>query len=208
VREAPNGSRESRCGRGRLRRFRLHLRRHARQGRQEGRRARQRAGLAAHRSDQLRHLGTAHQARRRPDSPRRQEPVRLCQSGRLRGRRRGFALLRAIPALSADRLQDEERAQSRARLADRLRRRGAILRPGRGRYRRLRRRQGGGEMAAGGRALSDAADENLSRRKGVAERRASRRHRSDRDGQRHELDEVQGPRRLSLRRLVPPSPAC
>ena len=42
------------------------------------------------------------------------ESVRLCQPGRLGRRRRGAALLRQFPALSADRLQDQKRAQSRA----------------------------------------------------------------------------------------------
>ena len=48
------------------------------------------------------------------------------------------------------------------RLADLLRRCRAVLRQGRGRDRRLGRRQAGGEMAAGGQALSDAADEDVS----------------------------------------------
>ena len=73
-----------------------------------------------------------------------------------------------FPRLSADRLQDQERAQPRARLADLLRGCRAVLRQGRGRNRRVGGRQAGGEVAAGGQALSDAADEDVPQRPGVA----------------------------------------
>ncbi len=116
-------------------------------------------------------------------------------AGRLGRRRRGAALLRQFPALSADRLQDQERAQPRPRLADRVRRRGAVLRQGGGRRRRLRRRQGGGEMAAGGQALSDAADEDVPERRSLAQGRRGERHPLRAGGGRHDLDRVQGPRR-------------
>ena len=63
-----------------------------------------------------------------------------------------------------------------ARLADLLRRRRAVLRQGRARHRRVRRRQGRGDLAAGGRALSDAADEDLPQRRDLVEGLRGRRH--------------------------------
>ena len=56
-------------------------------------------GLAALRPHQLGYLGTADQARGRALPARRQESVRLCLPGRLGRRRRGAALLRQLPAL-------------------------------------------------------------------------------------------------------------
>ena len=75
---------------------------------------------------QLRLLGPADQARRRSVPARGQESVRLRLSGRLGRRRRGAALLRQFPAAAAERLQDQERARPRARLADLLQGRRAL----------------------------------------------------------------------------------
>ena len=47
------------------------------------------------------------------------------------------ALLRQLPAAAAERFQDQERAQPRARLADLLPGRRALLRQGRARHRRV-----------------------------------------------------------------------
>ena len=71
------------------------------------------------------------------------------------------------------------------------------------RHRRLGRRQGGGNLASGGRALSDAADEDLPQRRGLAQGLRGGRHPHGAGGGRHELDRVQGPPCLHLRRLVP-----
>ena len=79
-----------------------------------------------------------------------------------------------FPALLAERFQDQERAQSRPRLADLLCRCRAVLRQGRAGHRRFRRRQGGGNLAADGRALSDAADEDLPQRRDLGEGLRSR----------------------------------
>jgi choline dehydrogenase-like flavoprotein len=62
--------------------------------------------------------GPSAQACGRPRHSRGQASVRLYLAGRLGRRWRGAALLRQFPALSADRLQDQKRAQSRPRLAD------------------------------------------------------------------------------------------
>ena len=117
-------------------------------------------------------------------------PLWLCLSGRLGRRRRGAALLRQFPAPAADRFPGQERANGRARLADRLRRHRAVLRQGRRRDRRLRRRQGGGNLAAEGRALSDAADEDVSERRGLAKRLRGGRHPHGAGRGRHEFDRV------------------
>ena len=50
------------------------------------------------------------------------------------------------------------------------------LRQGRARHRHVGRRQGGGDLAAGGRALSDAADEDLPPRRDLAEGLRGDRH--------------------------------
>ena len=81
----------------------------------------------------------------------------------------GPALLRQLSAAAADRFQDQERAQPGPRLADLLPGRGAVLRQGRARDRRFRRRQSRGKMAAGRRSLPDAADEDLPERRHLAE---------------------------------------
>ena len=74
-----------------------------------------------------------------------------------------------FPRLSAERLPDQERAQPGARLADFLSGCRALLRQGRARHRRFGRRQGGGDLAAGRRCLSDAADEDLPQRRNLAQ---------------------------------------
>ena len=140
-----------------------------------------------------------------PIHARGQASVRLHRAGRLGRRRRGAALLRQFPALSADRLQDQERAQPRPRLADLLRRCRAVLRQGRGRDRRVRRRQAGGEVAAGRQALSDAADEDLPQRPGLAQGRRGQRHPLRAGRGRHDVAGLEGPAGLPLRRLVPRS---
>src|SRR5437868_29259 len=92
-----------------------------------------------------------------------------CRPGRMGRRRCRIALLCQLSAAAADQFQDQERTQSRPRLADRLRRRRAVLRQGPARDRRLRRCQGRGKMAAGRRSLPDAADEKLSQRRYLAQ---------------------------------------
>ena len=125
-------------------------------------------------------------------------PLRLRLPGRLGRRRRGAALFRQLPAAAAERLQDQERARPRARLADRLRRRGALLRQGRARHRHVGRRQGGGNLAAGRQALSDAADEDLPQRRRLAQGLRGERHPHGAGRGRHELGRIQGPARLHL----------
>ena len=90
-----------------------------------------------------------------------------------------------------------------ARLADLLRRRRAVLRQGRGRCRRLGRRQGGGEMAAAGQALSDAADEDVSERRSLAQGAEANGIQLVPTAVGMNVDRIQGPARLHLRRLVP-----
>ena len=103
-----------------------------------------------------------------------------------------------FPRLLAERFQGEERTQPRPRLADLLCGHRAVLRQGCGGHWRVRRRQGGGNLAAGGRALSDAADEDLPQWRCLDEGLRSGRHPHGAGGGRHELGRIQGPRRLHL----------
>src|SRR5262249_52691898 len=66
------------------------------------------------------------------------------------------------------------------------------------------RRQGGGNLAAGGRALSDAADEDLPPWRSLAQGVRSGRHPPGACGGRHEFDPLQRPAPLHLRRLGAP----
>ena len=155
-------------------------------------------GLAAHRPHLVGHLGPPHQAGRAALHPRRQGGGADRLSRRLGRRRRRAALVRQRAAPAAERLQDQERAQPLARLADRLRGRRAVVRHGRARHRHLGRRQGRDAVAAGRPRLSDAADEDLQERRGVEEGLRGERHPPGAGGGRDELGRVQGPRRLHL----------
>ena len=66
------------------------------------------------------------------------------------------------------------------------------------RRRRLGRRQGRGDLAAGRQALSDAADEDLPQRRGLAQGLRGGRHPHGAGRGRHELDRIQGPAGLHL----------
>ena len=73
-----------------------------------------------------------------------------------------------------------------------------LLRQGRARHRRVGRCQGGGDLAARGRRLSDAADEDLPSRRDLAQGLRGGRHPHGAGGGRHELDRVQRTRGLHL----------
>src|SRR5262245_38553852 len=123
-----HGERKSRRRHRPRRRVRIGVRLRAGESRQEGRAPGSRARLATVRADQLGNVGPADSSRRRAVPARGQESVRLCRPGRLGRGRCSAALLRQSSALPRDRLPDEERAQSRARLADRLQGRRTLLR--------------------------------------------------------------------------------
>src|SRR3984893_9266640 len=164
-----DGQRESRrCNRCRGR-VRLGLCIGAGEGGQESGPAGVWSGLGALRSHQLRDMGSPHQAGGRANPARGQKSDDLRCPGRVGRLGLAAALLRPLSAPAADRFQSQERAQPGTGLADRLRGRGAVLRQGRARGRGIRRCQGRGKMAAGRRSLSDAADEDLSKWRDLAE---------------------------------------
>ena len=103
-----------------------------------------------------------------------------------------------FPRLMPNDFKVKTRARQGAGLADRLFRPGALLGPGRARRRGFRRRQGRGNLATGGRALSDAANEDLRGRRGLEEGICGRRHKARARRRRHQLDRIQGPAGLHL----------
>ena len=103
-----------------------------------------------------------------------------------------------FPRLMPNDFKVKTAARQRAGLADRLFRCGALLGQGRARRRGLRRRQGRGNLAAGRRALSDAADEDLPGRRSLEEGICDRRHPARACRRRHQLDGIQGPAGLHL----------
>ena len=134
-------------------------------------------GLAAQRSHQLGFLGPPHQAGRRAVPARRQEPVRLRSI-----RPAGASAARRCTTSPTSRgcMPNDFKIKSEhgrgldwpisyddvAPFYDKVARR----------HRRLRRRQGGGDLAAGRQALSDAADEDVPQRRGLAQGLRGERH--------------------------------